>query len=385
MIMNKIIFVLVFSLVYLSASYYVFIRGYQALPNITGLKIVYTLLFWLLSISFIVSRATGSGANFRLHEFTTWIGVFWMAASLYLFFIVIAVDLVRVANLIYPFLPLPSTPAYAILKQIVLISSVVLVTTLLVYGNSNARNPKVVKMELDVHKNGGKYRKIRIAMASDIHLGTIVHGVYLKKMTDSINAHKPDIVLLPGDLIDESLGPILRYDIGAPLRNIKAPLGVWAVPGNHEHIGDFSNTKAYLKSLDIHFLIDDVALIDSSFYVVGRDDKDVGRFSAKRRKSLKQLMTGIDHVKPIILMDHQPYNLTESMTQKVDLQLSGHTHNGQFWPFNYITSAIFEKDWGYLKKELTHYYISSGYGSWGPPIRIGNHPELVIIDINFVN
>lgn len=170
-----------------------------------------------------------------------------------------------------------------------------------------------------------------------------------------------------------------------PLRNIKSPLGVWAVPCNHEHIGDFGKATAYLEKLYVHFLIDDVALIDSSFYVVGRNDKDGGRFTGVSRKSLNAIMVGVDHAKPIVLMDHQPYHLEESMKEKVDLQLSGHTHSGQFWPFNYITSAIFEKDWGYLKKEFTHYYISSGYGTWGPPIRIGNHPELVIIDINFVN
>lgn len=383
--MNKIIFILVFSLVYLSASYYLFIRGYQALPNIVWLKIVYSVLFWSLSVSFIVSRATGSGAYFKLHEITTWIGVFWMAASLYLFLIVIGVDLVRLVNYFFTILPPSTSPSYAVLKQFMFVFSLVFVTSLLIYGNINARNPKVVKLEIDVPKNGGKYKKLRIAMASDIHLGTIVHGTYLKKMTDSINAQKPDIVLLPGDLIDESLGPILKYNIGAPLKNINAPLGVWAVPGNHEHIGDFGKATAYLEKLNVHFLIDDVALIDSSFYVVGRNDKDGGRFTGVSRKSLNAIMGGVDHAKPIVLMDHQPYHLEESMKEKVDLQLSGHTHSGQFWPFNYITSAIFEKDWGYLKKEFTHYYISSGYGTWGPPIRIGNHPELVIIDIHFVN
>ncbi len=214
--MNKIIFILVFSLVYLSASYYLFIRGYQALPNITWLKIVYSVLFWSLSVSFIVSRATGSGAYFKLHEFTTWIGVFWMVASLYLFFIVIAADLVRMVNYFYTFLPPSTSFNYALLKQTTLVLSIVFVATLLVFGNINARNPKVVKLEIDVNKNGGKFQKLRIAMASDIHLGTIVHGTYLKKMTDSINAYSPDIVLLPGDLIDESLAPILKYDIGAP-------------------------------------------------------------------------------------------------------------------------------------------------------------------------
>ncbi len=269
------------------------------------------------------------------------------------------------------------------IKQITLLISIVAVSSLLFYGYINAKSPKLVKMELKVDKNGGKYQKLRIAMASDIHLGTIIHNGSLTKLTKTINQENPDIILLPGDLIDESLGPILKFDIGAPLRNLKAPLGVWAVPGNHEHIGDFDVSTNYLKSLNIHLLVDEFALVDSSFYVVGRDDKDVDKFSKKRRKPLKSVIADIDPSKPVLLMDHQPYNLQESMSQKVDLQLSGHTHNGQFWPFNLITSRIFELSWGYLKKENTHYYVSSGYGSWGPPIRIGSTPEIVIIDLIF--
>ena len=86
---------------------------------------------------------------------------------------------------------------------------------------------------------------------------------------------------------------------------------------------------------------------------------------------------------PIILMDHQPIKLEEAEIQRVDLQVSGHTHSGQLWLLNIITNAIYELNYGYKQKGYTHYYVSSGYGTWGPPLRTGNSPEIVIITITF--
>ena len=98
---------------------------------------------------------------------------------------------------------------------------------------------------------------------------------------------------------------------------------------------------------------------------------------------LEELMKDIDHSKPIIVLDHQPFNLEESEEQGVDLQLSGHTHNGQMWPLTYITNKIYELSYGYLKKGNTHYIVSSGFGLWGPRVRLGSKSEVLLIDIRF--
>ena len=92
-------------------------------------------------------------------------------------------------------------------------------------------------------------------------------------------------------------------------------------------------------------------------------------------------MKGVDASKPIILMDHQPFHLRETNNSGIDLQISGHTHHGQIWPLQLITKRIFEKSWGYVKKNGVHYYVSSGFGTWGPPVRLGNRPEIVEINI----
>ncbi len=94
-------------------------------------------------------------------------------------------------------------------------------------------------------------------------------------------------------------------------------------------------------------------------------------------------MEGVDTSNPVLLLDHQPQNLDEAEKLGIDLQLSGHTHKGQFFPNNLITNRIFENDWGYLHKESLQVIVSSGFGTWGPPIRIGNKPEIVEILIRF--
>lgn len=94
-------------------------------------------------------------------------------------------------------------------------------------------------------------------------------------------------------------------------------------------------------------------------------------------------MTEVDHHYPIILLDHQPFNLEGAVEQGVDLQLSGHTHHGQLWPFNYITTAMYQISTGYKLIGNTHFYVSAGFGTWGPPVRLGNRPEIVQIKLTF--
>ncbi|MFZ4725789.1 MAG: metallophosphoesterase, partial [Paludibacter sp.] len=117
---------------------------------------------------------------------------------------------------------------------------------------------------------------------------------------------------------------------------------------------------------------------DSSFYIVGRDDK-----SNLNRKKLSEIVTGLDKKLPFILMDHQPYHLEEAEQNDIDFQISGHTHNGQFFPGNLFVKKMYELGYGYLKKGNTHYYVSSGLGLWGPQYRIGTESELVVINLKY--
>ena len=171
--------------------------------------------------------------------------------------------------------------------------------------------------------------------------------------------------------------PVIAQHMDEELREIKAPLGVYAINGNHEHYAESPNATAeYLKSAGIKVLRDEVALVDSSFYIVGRNDR-----SNLRRMNLNDLMKGLDPTKPTILLDHQPYHLEEAEQNNIDLQISGHTHNGQFFPGNLFVKSMYELGYGYLKKGKTNYYVSSGLGIWGPQYRIGTQSELVVIKL----
>ena len=139
----------------------------------------------------------------------------------------------------------------------------------------------------------------------------------------------------------------------------------------------------YLEQGNVHVLRDNGLLIADSFYLVGRDDVSKERYTGMSRQDLATFMTGIDRNLPIILLDHQPHNLQDGVTQGADLQLSGHTHLGQLFPNNLLMKYLYELDWGYLRKENLQIIVSCGIGTWGPPIRIGNHPEIVNITIHF--
>jgi hypothetical protein len=130
-------------------------------------------------------------------------------------------------------------------------------------------------------------------------------------------------------------------------------------------------------------LRDTAVLVNESVYLAGRNDRDSKRFSTKERKDLNSILRDVNFSLPVLMMDHQPFNLQQVADAGVDFQLSGHTHHGQLWPLNYITKAIYEVSWGYKQKNNTHFYVSSGYGGWGPPVRSGNRPEILDIYITF--
>jgi hypothetical protein len=122
--------------------------------------------------------------------------------------------------------------------------------------------------------------------------------------------------------------------------------------------------------------------LNDSFYIIGREDRSVS-FTGDKRKSLIEIMKEKSGNLPTILLDHTPTGLNEAAENKIDLQLSGHTHNGQMFPLNFITGMIYELSRGYLKKGETHYYVSSGAGSWGPPVKLASDAEIVNIKIKF--
>ncbi len=372
-----IIFLSVVLIIYTAINYYIFIRGWQAISGMQNIKTYYLVFFLILSLSYIVGRF---GERIFVSHFTDvfiWIGSFWIAAMMYFFLIVLFIDIIRLLNHIIPFLPSLILTQYAATKLWVFSCSLVFVISLVIYGSINARNIKI--QTLDIKLNKSLEEPLNIVMLSDVHLGTIINRNRLRNIVEKINALNPDIVLFVGDIVDEDIKPVIRFNLGEMLLNIKAKYGVYAINGNHEYIGGVEKADKYLSSHGITMLRDTNVLINNSFFICGREDRDSERFSGKKRKELKELISGLDHNKILIVLNHQPTKLYEAVEQGVDLHLSGHTHHGQLFPFNFVTDKIYEISHGYKKTENTNFYVSSGVGSWGPPVRIGNHPEIVNI------
>jgi len=379
-------FVIFFSIVltiYGLVNYYIFIRGWQAFPEGSTLRKIFLVSFLIMSLAYIAGRLSERYLPPWAGSSMIWVGSYWLAAMLYFLIIVALFDVIRLLNHFLPFYPTFITAQYVVAKQWIAGIVIAVVGIVIALGSVNALNPKIKTIELALPKKQAVLPSLNIVMASDIHLGTMVCQGRLKRIVDTINSLNPDVILLPGDVIDEDLAPVIRQNLGETLKKLKARFGVYAVTGNHEYIGGVEPAVKYLEAHGVRVLRDSATTIGGSICVVGREDVSGNRARGKKRKTLQEILETTLRTLPVIVMDHQPFHLEEAEQAGVDLQLSGHTHNGQMWPFNYITHKVYELDWGYLKKGNTHYYVSCGVGTWGPPVRIGNTPEIVDIRLRF--
>lgn len=380
-VINFIIFFSIVLAIYGSANYYIFIRGWQALPLGSRLKIPYLVLFIFLAVSYIIGRFLEKIYLSLLSDILVWIGSFWIGMFFYFFLIVVLIDLARLINHWLPFFHL-ITDNYARLKQTALISSIGIVLLIVLAGFINACAFRVKELKLTIPKRTNM-NSIRIVAVSDIHLGTIVGRQRFCKIVNKINSLSPDLILLVGDVVDEDLAPVIRENLGDALRHLRSKFGVYAITGNHEYFGGVEAAVQYLMEHGVTVLRDSVVKVNNTLYLVGREDRSSSRIIGRQRKELAELTAQTNKQLPVILLDHQPFKLNEAAENGFDLQLSGHTHHGQLWPLNYITQKVYEKSWGYLKKGNTHIYVSCGVGTWGPPVRLGNRPEILNIRLDF--
>jgi hypothetical protein len=363
-------------------NFYIFIRGWQALPKESYFRVPYLVIFLFLALSYIAGRVLERYSICVTSDYLIWIGSFWLGIMLYLFMGVLLCDILRLANWIAGVIPVPSD-LYTKVKQFAAMAVAGTAVITILAGFYNTLHPRINTIAIDVPKAAGGRTSLDMALVTDIHLGTIISNSRLQKMVDMVNVIRPDVVLLAGDIVDEDLAPIIQNNLGDLLRTIRSKYGTYAVTGNHEYIGGVEQACRYLAENGVTVLRDRAVLIDNSFYLVGREDRSIGQFVGKRRMPLESIMKQVDRALPVIMMDHQPFGLSEAARHSVDLQLSGHTHHGQLWPFNYITRLIYEVSRGLSQIGGTNIYVSCGYGTWGPPARVGTIPEVVHIQLRF--
>jgi predicted MPP superfamily phosphohydrolase len=379
-------FIIFFSIVlslYALINYYIFKSGWNAIPQNSIFKLSYIIIFLILSLSFIAGRFLERASLSLFSSILVWVGAFWLSAMVYFFFFSLFFDLFRAINYFVTIFPKFITTDYQYSKEIILLSVSVIVILVVIAGYLNAVTPRIRTLDISIPKNVGNLRSLTIAAASDIHLGTIICKSRIERIVNKINSLNADIVLLPGDVVDEDLGPVIKQNLGQTLLKLSSKYGTWAITGNHEYIGGAEPACKYLDEHHVSMLRDSYIEIDKSIYIIGREDRSIKAFTGKTRRPLEEIMQGIDRTHPVIMMDHQPIKLDEAVRNGIDLQLSGHTHHGQLWPFNFITKKVYELSYGYRKTENTHFYVSCGAGTWGPPIRTSCRPEIVRIRLTF--
>ncbi len=367
--MKRILGFAVFILIYTAIAFYISWNGWVWLETVFGFQNqwLFAFLAGILFYSYLIGQSSKRLSFFRM------IGSYWFAVLQY------ALLLLPIANLTVWLLNIMGIPQEEGITWVGLIVVIIFIS-LFLYGSYNAYSPVIRTYKVHINEHS-RIDSFSIAMASDMHFGHLSGLAHARRLVKEIDQLQPDLILLPGDIIDDDPGAFIRKNMGEVLSGFSAPLGVYGVLGNHEYYG--GAIPQFLKEMDrigIRILQDEVLSIKDSFHLVGRKDK-----TDKQRKSIAELTSDLNKDIPIIMMDHQPAEIRQAEEHDVDLLLSGHTHRGQMAPNHLITRRIFDLDWGYRQFGKLHAIVSSGYGFWGPPIRIGSRSEIIKIEVSIAN
>ena len=327
------------------------------------------------------------------------IGNYWLGVLLYVVLTVIIADGIRLVVKKSKKLP----AAYVRSKRVFVIAGtacILTIATVSIYGAINARIIHTTRYEVTIEKDVEKLNNLKIALVADLHMGYNIGTPHIEKMVEKINKENPDLVVIAGDIFDNEYEALDNpKTITNTLKKLKSKYGVYAVYGNHDIkekiLAGFTFSKKgekkesdirmdqLLEDANITLLRDDGVLIDDSFYLYGRPDYRRPGRGITVRKTPEEITENMDKTKPIIVLDHEPSELQELADAGVDLDLSGHTHDGQLFPANITTALMWENSYGYLKKGNMHNIVTSGVGLFGPNMRVGTIAEVVIVDINF--
>jgi uncharacterized protein len=278
----------------------------------------------------------------------------WLGIALFFLWALILMGIIRL------FINIPSSQAGLI---IVFLVSLVSAYSII---NGYSVHEKNIEISVDDLKT-----PLRFAQLSDVHIGSVRNSGYLKRLVTKINNINPDAVLITGDLADGS-SPISK-DTFKSFNDLKMP--IFFVSGNHDTYAGLDNVLNALKSVGVIILDNDV--------VDFKGVQLVGVCYCMQRNMLGSLLNriGFDKDQPCILMHHLPSEWNAARDNGINLQLSGHTHHGQFYPFNLLVKLVFPNFGGLYKNEEDYLYVSSGTGTWGPPMRLGSKNEVTIINL----
>lgn len=296
---------------------------------------------------------------------------------LYLFLFVLLFDLFMLFNLIFKVIRSETRKGFSF-RFYTLAAMVALSVSIVIAGAINLNNIRISRYRIEVPRRGSKIDHLRIAFAADLHLQQSVSPGFIEQFVGKIASLQPDLMLYGGDMTEGDSENETTQAIESALKKIQAKYGVFGVTGNHEFYGGRGNGDFFRKA-GIILLCDTMLRIDDSFYIAGRYDQHF-----RQRKTVNEILGHDSPDLPVILLDHRPTELQEVSFSGADVQLSGHTHNGQLFPLNLITRGIYELSRGYKKIRNTHFFVTSGLRLWGPPVKTAGKSEIMLVEIEFI-
>ena len=372
------LFFITFFLVYGGLHLYVFLKAWQAFRFQWGVGSFVGLIFIVMIVSPIAVRFLEKGGHEVAARFTAYSGYCWLGFIFFFFTISISFDVLRLlsymAGIVSKMDFSSFISAYRFFFFVTLIGSILLVF----YGYREAGNVRIETLRIQTNKIPRETGKIIIAQISDVHLGLIVGKEHLKQIVELVRKTNPDILVSTGDLVD---GDIDTLDgLVNMLKSIEPRYGKYAVTGNHEFYAGIDNSLDFIKKTGFMVLRGEGIVAHGVVNIAGVDDP-AGKPFPYKDVSEKVLLSSLPRHLFTVLLKHRPV-VDKDALGLFDLQLSGHTHKGQIYPFRYLTRLAFPLYTGY--HELpgnTHLYVSRGSGTWGPPIRFLTPPEVTIIEL----
>ena len=314
----------------------------------------------------------------------SWVGYVWMGSMFLLLVLLWGGELARWSWVKYASMTSHNGGRRELLAQILASGVGVFGLALSGWGVWSAIRPVEVKrVSVRLKKLPGSLNGLRLVQLTDMHIGLTIGRDFVEDVVRKVNALEPDIVAITGDLIDGSV-----EDLGsavAPLGEIEARLGTFFVTGNHEYYSGADSWLAFLGTLDIRVLRNEHVELSKDgevIHLAGVDDWTAHQFGNGHGSDMARAMAGRDASKPVILLAHQPIQFDEARAHGVDLQISGHTHGGQIFPFGLLTRLAQPFLSGLHQRGDSQIYVSSGTGYWGPPMRIAAPAEITLIELD---
>ena len=362
-----------------------------------GFRLIFAVIYVLLSTSLLTGFLIKKPKS--LHRILKITGNYFLGIFLYTLVIILLADFGRILlKYVFHVSWIHSRMAFTIAGAL----CALLIILLSARGIFHAKYIKVNSYDVTINKTIPDRSSMKIVLLADTHFGYNSGILHANELVRKINKQKPDLVCIAGDIFDNEYDAIRDPErIEKVLRKIKSTYGVYACWGNHDlneeilagftfkHKGDALSDikdprmKEFLEDSNIHILEDESVLIDNKFYIVGRKDASLTEKIHETRKAPAQLTESLDRDKPIIMIDHQPKELQELADAGVDLDLCGHTHNGQTFPGNFTIKLMWENPCGLLIKDNMTNITTSGAGVWGPAMRIGTDSEICSINVQF--